>query len=305
MDAPRRRWHEGRMAISGKPALGPAPAASISWLREHGSFSRRLACGGSACLIVNFGAEIAVCRGADRLVLSAGEVALLSLCSPSHVEVEGVRSEGRTSEPAELLIASFLAGHARAEGLDAEMANVHLSAEAVTNDGAIADVVKLLRAELPRDVAESGVKEGLLFALLGYVERAQDRKHESRAAVNPARVRDRQIARALELMRSDLSARLSVAALAKAVGLSRAQFARRFAAVVGVPPLRYLTEQRLNRAAELLEHDDDSLADIALRVGYESEFAFSRAFKRFTGEAPGQFRRRIRAFPPATLACAA
>ena len=105
------------------------------------------------------------------------------------------------------------------------------------------------------------------------------------------RALDTKVARALGLLQADPAKRWTVEHLARAVGLSRAAFARRFAAMSGRSPLRYLTELRLALAASLLENTDDSLAELASRVGYASEFAFSRAFKRQHGVAPGSFRR--------------
>nr|WP_241251437.1 helix-turn-helix transcriptional regulator [Candidatus Protofrankia californiensis] len=74
-------------------------------------------------------------------------------------------------------------------------------------------------------------------------------------------------------------------------GLSRAPFARRFAALVGQPPLSYLTWWRMTIAARLLRESDAPLSVIAGRVGYASEFAFASAFKRHYGAAPGKYRR--------------
>ncbi|MEO8900936.1 MAG: AraC family transcriptional regulator [Polyangiaceae bacterium] len=112
------------------------------------------------------------------------------------------------------------------------------------------------------------------------------------------RLVDRQVLRALGLLQAEPAKRWTVERLARAVGLSRAAFARRFAVVGGRSPLRYLTELRLALAASLLETTDDSLAELALRVGYTSEFAFSRAFKRHHGVAPGSFRRLQRSAQP-------
>ena len=108
---------------------------------------------------------------------------------------------------------------------------------------------------------------------------------------------DRRVSRALALMQAEPTKRWTVERLARAVGLSRAAFARRFVALSGRSPLRYLTDLRLALAASLLENDDEaSLAEVAARVGYASEFAFSRAFKRQHGVAPSLFR-RLRALP--------
>ena len=102
---------------------------------------------------------------------------------------------------------------------------------------------------------------------------------------------DKRVTRALTLLQAEPAKRWTVERLARAVGLSRAAFARRFAAVSGQSPLRYLTELRLALAAARLEHSDESLAEVAEHVGYQSEFSFSRAFKRKYGVAPGTFRR--------------
>lgn len=102
---------------------------------------------------------------------------------------------------------------------------------------------------------------------------------------------DKRVAQALGLLRAQPAKPWTVQLLARQVGLSRAAFARRFSAVTGRSPRRFLSELRLGLAASLLESTDDSLAEVALRVGYASEFSFSRAFKRKYGVAPGSFRR--------------
>ncbi|HWA74584.1 MAG TPA: AraC family transcriptional regulator [Polyangiaceae bacterium] len=109
---------------------------------------------------------------------------------------------------------------------------------------------------------------------------------------NGSSLPDRAVARALELMCKQLDTRWTVEHLARAVGLSRPAFAKRFVLALGMPPLRYLSELRLELAANLLQSSDASLAELAQAVGYASEFAFSRAFKRRFGVAPSFFRRR-------------
>ena len=115
---------------------------------------------------------------------------------------------------------------------------------------------------------------------------------------------DRRVARALASLRAEPAKRWTVERLARSVGLSRAAFARRFAAVSGRSPQRFIADLRLALAASLLESTDDSLAEVAAHVGYASEFAFSRAFKRQHGVAPGSFRRLRRSahFAPLGLA---
>ena len=73
--------------------------------------------------------------------------------------------------------------------------------------------------------------------------------------------------------------------------LSRSVLAARFTGLVGVPPMHYLARWRLASAARLLGRERSNLARIAEAVGYESEAAFNRAFKREYGVSPGQWRR--------------
>ncbi|MGC4086827.1 MAG: AraC family transcriptional regulator [Polyangiaceae bacterium] len=112
-----------------------------------------------------------------------------------------------------------------------------------------------------------------------------------RAPQRGATAPDRHVARAIALMQQMLSKDLDVKQLARAVGLSRAAFAKRFVAATGCSPHRFLQALRLERAAVLLTEGDQGLAEIAAQVGYASEFAFSRAFKRHHGVAPSVYRR--------------
>jgi AraC-like DNA-binding protein len=102
---------------------------------------------------------------------------------------------------------------------------------------------------------------------------------------------DAQIGASLGLIHQRPESNWTVASLANKVGMSRSTFAGRFAELVGEPPLHYLTRWRMQKAAALLRDGQATLADIADRVGYESEAAFSKAFKRWVGTAPGAYRR--------------
>ncbi|MEU4689277.1 AraC family transcriptional regulator [Actinoplanes sp. NPDC023714] len=104
-------------------------------------------------------------------------------------------------------------------------------------------------------------------------------------------LRDPVIGAALRAMHREPGRDWTVAGLAAEAGLSRAPFARRFAAVAGWPPMAYLTWWRLSLAARMLRTGDLTLRGVAERVGYGSEFAFAAAFKRRFGVAPGRYRR--------------
>lgn len=105
-------------------------------------------------------------------------------------------------------------------------------------------------------------------------------------------LRDPAITRALSVMHRRPEAAWSVAQLAREVGQSRATFARRFAALVGEPPVAYLTRWRMCVAAKLLCETAASLDEIAARVGYETTAAFSKAFRRSHRDSPGRYRAR-------------
>jgi AraC-like DNA-binding protein len=103
-------------------------------------------------------------------------------------------------------------------------------------------------------------------------------------------LRDTRVERALELLNRDIAKRWTVELLARAVGLSRPAFARQFLRMLGLSPMRYLTQQRMRVAAAMLLECDAALAEVAQRVGYRSEFAFSRAFKKHYQVPPGVYR---------------
>lgn len=103
-------------------------------------------------------------------------------------------------------------------------------------------------------------------------------------------LRDRQISHALRLMHRQGERPWTIEALATRVGMSRSAFAARFKALVGEAPLEYLTRCRMQKAAELLRESDMKLFEIATRIGYASEGAFNKAFKRHMGTTPGRFR---------------
>jgi AraC-like DNA-binding protein len=101
---------------------------------------------------------------------------------------------------------------------------------------------------------------------------------------------DPQVGRALALIHRNISLSWSAEALAKEVALSRSAFVDRFTALVGMPPIRYLTVWRLQTAKLNLQERRAPIAKLAHSVGYESEEAFSRAFKREFGIPPARWR---------------
>ncbi|MCW5666079.1 MAG: AraC family transcriptional regulator [Piscinibacter sp.] len=104
-------------------------------------------------------------------------------------------------------------------------------------------------------------------------------------------LRDRQVGRAIALMHGDPAAPWTLDDLGRRVGLSRSALHERFVALIGMPPMQYLTSWRMQCGARLLRESHLSVAAVALEIGYDSEAAFSRAFKRATGLPPATWRR--------------
>lgn len=105
-----------------------------------------------------------------------------------------------------------------------------------------------------------------------------------------AALRDEQIGRAIAHIHDDPARPWTVASLADEAAMSRSAFAERFGALVGEPAMRYVTRWRMHVALDRLRSTDDSVAVVAAAVGYDSEAAFSRAFKRTMGASPSSMR---------------
>jgi AraC-like DNA-binding protein len=158
----------------------------------------------------------------------------------------------------------------------------------------VASMLELVRAETASDapgatevvgrLADALVTQAVRMALLEL-----DRAESGQLPL----VQDPLVARAIELVHHRPERAWTVGELAGEVALSRSAFAARFRKHVGESPRRYANRARLALAARLLETTDATVAEIALRVGYENEFSFSRAFKRAFGLAPGTYRGRL------------
>jgi AraC-like DNA-binding protein len=105
-----------------------------------------------------------------------------------------------------------------------------------------------------------------------------------------AGARDPDVGNALALIHRHPSNPWTIASLARRVGLSRSVLAERFRHFLGIPPMAYITRWRLQLGAQVLASTSRSVAQIAVEVGYESEPAFNRAFKREFGDPPARFR---------------
>jgi AraC-like DNA-binding protein len=193
-----------------------------------------------------------------------------------------------------LLGGSYYLNGARPHPLFESMPDViHLPAR-IGAAGRVRTVVELLGAEM--DSEGPGVRAAvpalldllLLYTMRTWLETTTQPIGWAQALRDPA------LSAALRAIQERPAERWTVATLAREASLSRAAFARRFTALTGQPPLTYLTWWRMTIASRLLQTTDASMDTIAGRVGYSSEYAFSKAFTRELGVAPARYRRQQR-----------
>jgi AraC-like DNA-binding protein len=127
-------------------------------------------------------------------------------------------------------------------------------------------------------------------AIRRYISTLPDDQHSWLAGV-----RDPIVGRALALLHASPAQPWTMDDLAREAATSRSVLGERFTAMVAEPPMQYLTRWRLALAAKSLGNEREQVARIAKRVGYDSEAAFNRAFKREFGMPPAAWRRAARA----------
>jgi AraC-like DNA-binding protein len=161
-----------------------------------------------------------------------------------------------------------------------------------SHDGVLEQFVKLALAE---SVAQRSGGEAVLARLSELLFVEVVRRHLSTLPPENgswlAGLRDEGVGRALGKIHDRPTHAWNLEELAREVGMSRSVLAERFVHFVGVPPMQYLAQWRMQLAASLLTGTSLSLSEIAERVGYGSETALSRAFKRWVGVAPADWRR--------------
>ncbi|WP_433327848.1 AraC family transcriptional regulator [Spirillospora sp. CA-294931] len=152
-------------------------------------------------------------------------------------------------------------------------------------------VVSLLAEEIARNQpGQDLVLERLLDLLLAVILREWFTSTGTDAPAWHRANGDIVVGPVLRLMHGDPGHPWTVTALAERTGVSRATLARRFTDLVGTPPMAYLTQWRINLAADLLKESDATIDAVAHQVGYGSAFAFSAAFKRARGISPQHHR---------------
>jgi AraC-like DNA-binding protein len=260
---------------------------SARTLKEGAWVTRHQPVAGAGFHVVIQGSCLVIPQGGDPIRLGVGDV----LCVLPHASEYDLLDAQATS--ALLLCGAYLLDRSRPHPLLAELPGfIHLRAR-VGSHISLRAAIDLLGSELEQTrPGADAVVPALLDALLLYILRAwyDEQADQHHASGWAAALADPAISAALSGIHRDPGRTWTVASLGVEAGLSRAAFARRFTALVGQPPLAYLTWWRLTIAARLLRESDTPLAAVAARTGYASEFAFSKAFKREYGTAPGRYR---------------
>lgn len=169
---------------------------------------------------------------------------------------------------------------------------IHVPADPVAGRD-VGAIVELLAMEVSARRPGSRAAAARLFdaLLIAAIRHWLDRQADGEAASWLRALRDPALARVLAALHERPAEPWTVESLARQVHVSRATLARRFAEVVGEPPMTYLARWRMHLAAHRLKYSTDTVEAIAREVGYTSEYAFNRAFARHRGQPPGRYRR--------------
>jgi AraC-like DNA-binding protein len=158
---------------------------------------------------------------------------------------------------------------------------------------ALHDTMRALASEMAEQVPGSEVVATRLAEVLFIqILRAHIASGPERSKGWLRAIFDPQMGTALRAIHDSVNSPWTVGTLAGAAGMSRSAFAARFKELLGQTPLEYVTEWRMQKAMQLLDQRDKKLMDIARAVGYESDAAFSKAFKRVVGANPGEYLKR-------------
>jgi AraC-like DNA-binding protein len=216
--------------------------------------------------------------------------------TPPYYEAKAAQPSGRPTQHV-LLCGAYKFGGVGPDPVLALLPEiVHLPAKVVAESRAFAAVLTALREEArATPTGHSAAVSSLVDAVFVYLVRCWFTHEDPVDAQWFSALRDPGLSRSLARIHAAPADRWTVEKLAEIAGMSRAVFARRFTQQVGASPLAYVASRRLDQAARLLRESDRPLGEIASAVGYESEFALSRAFKRSRSLAPGRYRATHRA----------
>ena len=266
-----------------------AVTAGACWVRVAGEPPRELLAGD--VVLLPTGAAHVLASDPGAAARSWASVAKEQSRNPAH---ECVVGGGGSSTHA--ICAGFTYDHDVAQPLLSLLPPMLvLPGQTATDENPSQATLRVLRHELnTRSSGSNTVVDRLIDVLFVQVIRAWSRDARSAGTSWLHALRDPPVARALGVMHARPATPWTIDALAREVSLSRATFTRRFTALVGEPPLTYLTRWRMDLAARQLRETANAVSSIAHGLGYTSEFAFSRAFTRLRGVAPGRYRAEVR-----------
>jgi AraC-like DNA-binding protein/mannose-6-phosphate isomerase-like protein (cupin superfamily) len=264
---------------------------------------------GTAVLMVGDGAPVRLSAG-DLVLLPHGDghtmadqpgssVRQLDAILAEHpVDDAGRLSYGGNGSPATLLCGGFELFPALPE----ELAEFLPSVLTLDSGTGLVRWLEPLFSLLQEETRASAPGASAIFAKLADVFVTQALRSYLAAAdglaslARPA-VPDPDITRIVRLIRARPEATWSVDSMAQSAGMSRTSFNARFRAIVGEPPMTYLTQLRLTRGAGYLSATTKNVREVAHLVGYDNEASFSKAFSRLFGRPPGAYRRELIAVP--------
>lgn len=288
-----------RSELSDPWGLTLPPLPGLAWFHVVTDGTAELEVGGSRRLLGR-GDFALVPRGAGHVLRGAPGATAPDILALDREQVSDryeVLRHGGGGERAAMICGAVRFGHPAAKDLVELLPPViHVESAASAELAAMGATLSLIAAETrqPRPGGEAMITR-LSDILIIQAIRSWIETDPGAQAGWLGALRDEQVGRALALIHAEPAREWTVAALADAVAMSRSAFAARFTELVGVPAMRYVTRWRMQVALAELEADGTTVAAVAARLGYGSEAAFSRAFKRVTGLSPGAAARDRRA----------
>lgn len=260
--------------------------------RRDGDDGEALQLGPGDVVVLTRGDGHTLSDAPDRVAVPIGTLAR----SRTRSHVEQVETAG-TGDAAHVLCGTFSFAHKAGEAMLALLPRVMVvRSDQGTLVPWLSETLAMLDRELDRETpGGDAMVTRLVDLLVAHLLRRCVLSAPGQGGGWLSALRDPKIGRALAAIHRNPHHDWTASSLAGVVGMSRSAFFARFTDLVGEPPAQYLTRWRMQVAADLLEDDGLSLGQLAERVGYGSEDAFSKVFKRHMGCSPAQYRRQLRA----------
>ncbi|MEM7562592.1 MAG: AraC family transcriptional regulator [Pseudomonadota bacterium] len=259
-----------------------------------------------APVMLEQGDLIIITRGAGHLIFSEPDAEMPSAHLDEVVAKSGFTGHGALvyGEPGSHHETQLICGHfafdedASHPLIDALPSHIHIKNYGHSAGSWMENTLRVIGSEAGQDLLGSDLI-ALKMSEIIYAQAIRSFLSESgRDQKGLAGFLDPQIARALRAMHESPENRWTLEGLSRISGMSRTSLANRFSESLSVTPLAYLTQWRMQIARQKLVDSNDSMIDIAESVGYQSEAAFSRVFKKQFGMAPAGYRRHKKSLQP-------